>query len=138
MQNSTPPNTITHRSHHLGVELDSLETEDRTRPMCPTLRAIHGGAWTSSRWVGRRMWVKYTAPDAFERALRSGQEAVSMGVSDCTTLRSVPGDRCTHVPITPARTRRSLEGEASAIERAAEPGLPASLAQASRDVPRWR
>lgn len=138
MQNSTPPNTIAHRSHHLGIGLDPSEAENQTRPMCLTPRVIHGGAWPSPRWVGRRMWVKYTAPDAFERASRSGQEAVSMHASDRATLRVVPGDRRTHVPITPAKTRRSADGETSAIELAAEPGPPAGLAQACPDVPRWR
>lgn len=105
--------------------------------MCLTLRVTHEGAWQSLRWVGRQIWVKYTALDAFERALRSGQETVLMDVSDHPILRIVPGDRRTHVLITPARTRRSLDGEASAIELAAEPGLPAGLAQALRDFPRW-
>lgn len=138
MQNITAPNTITYRSHHLGIELDPLEVEEQTGSMCLTPHVTHEGAWRSLRWVGRQIWVKYMALDAFERALRSGQEAVLMDLSDHPTPRIVPGDRRTHVLINPAKTRRSLDGEASAIERAAEPGLPAGLAQAFRDFPRWR
>lgn len=137
MQNGIPPNTILCRSRRFEIELDPSEIEERTGSMCLTVRVTHEGTWQSLRWVGRQMWVTYAALDAFEGALRSGREAVLTDMSDHPALRIVPGVERTHVLINSKGTRRSSDGEASTIELAVEPDVPARLAQALRDFPRW-